>query len=114
VPTLAEILRIKAVLILRSNATRDYLDFVALADGMGEAKVIQALSRFDEYYPQPNEESALQQLEAQLANPLPFDLEEARLVEYKDLATQYQNWGAVKGKCTDIAVALFDRISEGE
>lgn len=31
VPTEAEILRIKGVLILRRNATRDYLDFVALA-----------------------------------------------------------------------------------
>ncbi|MDX9866120.1 MAG: hypothetical protein RBT34_15055, partial [Anaerolineaceae bacterium] len=32
VPTESEILRIKAVLILKRNATRDYLDFVALAD----------------------------------------------------------------------------------
>ncbi len=32
VPTLPEILRIKAVLILKRNATRDYLDFVALAE----------------------------------------------------------------------------------
>ena len=31
VPTEAEILRIKGVLILKRNATRDYLDFVALA-----------------------------------------------------------------------------------
>ena len=31
-PTEAEVLRIKGVLILRRNATRDYLDFVALAE----------------------------------------------------------------------------------
>ena len=31
VPTESELLRIKAVLILKRNATRDYLDFVALA-----------------------------------------------------------------------------------
>ncbi|RPJ79974.1 MAG: hypothetical protein EHM18_19235, partial [Acidobacteria bacterium] len=35
VPTEAEILRIKAVLILMRNATRDYLDFAAHADHMG-------------------------------------------------------------------------------
>ena len=35
VPTAAEILRIKAVLILKRNATRDYLDFVALAAAFG-------------------------------------------------------------------------------
>lgn len=34
VPTEAEMLRIKGVLILKRNATRDYLDFVALADHM--------------------------------------------------------------------------------
>jgi hypothetical protein len=38
-PTEAEMLRIKAVLILQRNATRDYLDFVALADHMGDEKV---------------------------------------------------------------------------
>lgn len=32
VPTLAETARVKAWLILRRNATRDYLDFAALAD----------------------------------------------------------------------------------
>ena len=32
VPTRAEMLRIKAVLIVKRNATRDYLDFVALSE----------------------------------------------------------------------------------
>ena len=36
VPTEGEILRIKGVLILSRNATRDYLDFIALADHMGD------------------------------------------------------------------------------
>ena len=36
VPTMAEMLRIKGVLILRRNATRDYLDFVALAEALGD------------------------------------------------------------------------------
>ncbi len=65
-------LRIKAVLILRRNAARNYLDFIALADRIGEDKVIEALRRFDDLYPQPNEESALHQLQIQLANPLPY------------------------------------------
>ena len=32
IPTAAETLRIKAILILKRNATRDYVDFAALAD----------------------------------------------------------------------------------
>lgn len=43
VPTEGEILRIKGVLILKRNATRDYLDFVALADHMGDESVSLAL-----------------------------------------------------------------------
>jgi len=52
-------LRIKAVLILKRNATRDYLDFAALADRLGEEDAVMALSSFDSIYPQPNGESAL-------------------------------------------------------
>lgn len=51
VPTENEILRIKAVLILKRNATRDYLDFVALADYLGEEKTISALESFDNLIP---------------------------------------------------------------
>src|SRR5215831_13246345 len=35
VPTLPELARIKAWLVLQRNATRDYLDFAALADRLG-------------------------------------------------------------------------------
>lgn len=110
VPTEAEILRIKAVLILRRNATRDYLDFVALADHMGGAKVADALRRFDGLYPQPNGESALQQLQVQLANPLPYDLEETRLGEYKNLDPRWHDWETVKRSCADCATLIFDGV----
>src|SRR3990170_7805987 len=40
VPTLDEMLRIKAWLILRRNATRDYLDFAALADRLRETEAV--------------------------------------------------------------------------
>jgi hypothetical protein len=110
VPTLAEILRIKAVLILRRNATRDYLDFVALADGMAAEKVADALRDFDRLYPQPNKTSALQQLQIQLANPLPYDLEEMHLAEYKHLDPRWHDWQTVKAACVECATLIFDRI----
>lgn len=110
VPTEGEILRIKAVLILRRNATRDYLDFVALADRLGAEKIVQALWPFDELYPQPSGESALQQLQIQLANPLPYDLEELALSEYKHLDERWQDWARVKAVCASCATLIFDRI----
>lgn len=110
VPTQAEILRIKGVLILKRNATRDYLDFVALADQMGGAKLAKALRRFDRLYPQPSKQSALQQLQIQLANPLPWDLEGMKLNEYKHLNARWHDWNAVKMVCANCAIAIFDRI----
>jgi len=110
VPTEAEILRIKGVLILKRNATRDYLDFVALADHMGSEKMVEALRPFDRLYPQPNEESALQQMQIQLANPLPYDLEELNLAEYKNLDPRWHNWQTVKAACADYATLIFDHI----
>lgn len=109
-PTEAEMLRIKAVLILRRNATRDYLDFVALTDHLGVEKMVEALRSFDRLYPQSNAESALQQLQIQLANPLPYDLEELNLAEYKSLAPRWRDWLAVKAACADCAMLIFDRI----
>ena len=110
VPTEAEILRIKGVLILKRNATRDYLDFVALAEYMGGEKMVAALRPFDSLYPQPNEESALQQLQIQLANPLPYDLEELNLVEYKNLEPRWRDWRTVQAVCADCATLIFDHI----
>ncbi len=111
VPTQSEILRIKGVLILKRNATRDYLDFVALADHVGNDQMVESLRSFDDLYPQANDESALQQLQIQLANPLPYDLEGVHLSEYKHLATRWHNWNAVKVVCRDCATQIFDHVT---
>lgn len=114
VPTPAEMLRIKAVLILKRNATRDYLDFIAMSDKLGEAASADALRSIDRLYPQPNGESPLQQLVIQLANPLPYDLEETRLNEYKRLVPQWHDWNVVRRACARCATSLFDRLADGK
>lgn len=108
VPTEEELLRIKVVLILRRNATRDYLDFAALAERIGQARISEALARLDQLYPQPSGESALQQLQVQLANPVPFDLENTDLSEYRRLHPKWHDWSRVKEVCATIAVDLFN------
>ena len=111
-PTASEILRIKGVLILKRNATRDYLDFVALADHLGDLHVAQALQSFDRLYRQDNGESPLQQLQVQLSNALPYDLEETELSEYKNLAPRWHDWHTVKAACTRLAQVIFDLVCE--
>jgi hypothetical protein len=112
VPTEGEILRIKGVLILKRNATRDYLDFVALADHMGDESVALALQSFDHLYQQASGESPLQQLQVQLANAMPYDLEETELGEYKNLAPRWHDWQAVKATCSHLATVIFDRVCD--
>lgn len=112
VPTVEEILRIKAVLILKRNATRDYLDFVALADRMGAERVGHALRTLDSLYPQDSGESVTQQLQVQLANPVPYDLDELspQLSEYKNLDPKWHDWDAVRTACARWATVIFDRV----
>jgi hypothetical protein len=107
VPTEEELLRIKAVLILRRNATRDYLDFAALSERVGRDRVKHALNSLDELYPQPNGESALQQLQVQLSNPMPYDLEETNLSEYRNLHPSWHDWNRIKDISESIAVDLL-------
>lgn len=111
-PTPGEMLRIKAVLILKRNAARDYLDFVAMFEKVGEAASVDALRPLDRLYPQPSGESPLQQLVVQLASPLPYDLEETRLCEYRKLVPRWHDWNAVKATCLRSATLLFDGLAD--
>ncbi len=111
VPTEPEMLRVKGVLILKRNATRDYLDFVALADHLGDERTAEALRSFDRCYPQPSGQSALQQLHVQLASPMPYDLAETRLAEYKHLAERWHRWEAVTDRAARLAANLFDLLA---
>lgn len=112
VPTEAEILRIKAVLILKRNATRDYLDTAALVDHLGRNRTVEAFQCFDTLYPQPNGESALQQLEVQLVSPRPFDLDLTELPKYKNLDPKWHAWGSVENVCRECAFWIQHDIIE--
>jgi hypothetical protein len=99
-PTLPEMARIKAWLIVTRNATRDYIDFVALADRLenegGLDATRQAISAMDRLYPQSNGSSVVLQLAKQLAEPLPNDLGDADLTMYRLISDRWRNWSTVK------------------
>lgn len=114
VPTEAEILRIKAVLILKRNATRDYLDVAALVDNLGRLRTVEALERFDVLYPQQNGQSALQQLQVQLADPLPYDLDVSELPKYKNLDPRWHTWKNVVTACRQCSNWILEDIVRQE
>lgn len=110
IPTEAEILRIKAVLILRRNATRDYLDFAALASRMSVQRLVHAMEPFDRLYPQENRQSPLQQLLAQLSSARPGDLADTGPGSYRGLAPELSDWNRVSEVCAMTAQTLFDGL----
>lgn len=109
--TLPEMLRVKAYLIATRNATRDYLDTIALSDKLGERAALKALIPLDELYPQPSV-SVVQQLQKQLAQPRPYD-RDLDLGIYKALHKPYTDWDYVEQRCRDLAVALLHQRHRG-
>lgn len=106
VPTAAEMLRIKAWLVLGRNQTRDYLDVAALADRIGLDEAAAVLRGIDDYYADVNRrpEAVASQLARQLADPRPRDVEvTAQLSSYKELDHRWQDWSAVRAVLVDLA-----------
>jgi hypothetical protein len=114
VPTLEEMARIKAWLVLRRNATRDFLDLVALADRLGPAAVGVLLS-LDEYYADqvgPDGRRVATQLCRQLAEPCPYDLSDVDLQHYRDLDVRWRDWTTVSDAARALAVGMLDHLAE--
>lgn len=110
VPTIAEILRIKAALIVKRNTTRDFIDFVALFDHLGAEKSLKALTSLDDLYPQENDESFLKQLAIQLAEPKPWDLTQTDLSQYKSLKEPYTDWNEVKRRAVASGLRILEEV----
>lgn len=109
-PTVAEMLRIKAFLIVDRNATRDYLDVAALSHHLGLKESAAALDRMTELYADFAGEAGdmLLTVVAKLANPDPYDLTDVDLREYKGIVPPWSDWDAVRGQCRSLAVAVLD------
>lgn len=116
VPTLEEILRVKSWLVLRRNATRDYLDVVALADRLGSRPAARVILGLDEYYEDqigPGGLRVATQLAKQLADPAPYDLSEVDLAHYRKLASHWRDWPNVVAAARALAAEVLDLLAEG-
>jgi len=116
IPTEAELLRIKAWLITTRNAVRDYVDFIALCDGMQKKQILDAMSTFDECYPQYDAEKSSSQLIRLLSVAQPYDLSGVDLKIYKGIEKPYNSWEYIKERCAEVADMLFDKlfVDEGD
>lgn len=116
VPTLEEILRIKAWLVVSRNRTRDYLDAAALADRIGVGPAGRLLARIDDYYADVNQhpEAVATQVARQFADPAPKDTSMTkRLSSYRRLDARWHDWRTVVKTLQAVAVSMVD-MDDGE
>ncbi len=115
VPTLAEILRIKAWLVV-CNQTRDYLDAAALSDRIGIGLAGRILARVDDYYAEVNRrpETVATQVARQFADPAPRDSSVTRRPSsYQRLDARWHDWGTVVETLRAVAMSMIDTV-DGE
>jgi len=110
-PTLPEMARIKAWLVVDRNATRDYLDFAALAERLrelhGADAIVRAVLPMEDLYPQPTTgESVVRQLARQLAEPRPYDLADNDISAYRWIADRWRSWDEVRDVSLRIGAQL--------
>lgn len=110
IPTLEEMLRIKAYLIVRRNTTRDFVDFAALVDRLGMSAALKALNSLNMLYPQEGTENTIsRQLAFQLAEPKPWDLSQTDLSHYKSLQAPYTDWKEIRRRTRLMANRMMQK-----
>ena len=109
-PSVGEMLRIKAYLAVQRNATRDFLDTAALSHHLGLPESARALDRMNELYNEFAGEGGdmLSSVVVSLASPRPYDLTEIDLTEYKGIVAPWSDWRAVESQCRALALALLE------
>lgn len=115
VPTPAEILRVKAYLVVLRDQVRDYLDVVALAQRYGNPAAVEVLSGIDDYYVDRSGEpdSVLTSLVQRLSDPNPRDtVVTSQLPAYRRLDPRWHDWSAVVQACQELADGLLAAVEE--
>ncbi|HVU64393.1 MAG TPA: hypothetical protein VHC70_10480 [Phycisphaerales bacterium] len=102
VPTLDEMIGMKAYMAYSRNATRDFLDFAALASVAGEAATIASVLKSDERYGDLQTTSVLRAICGVLIDPRPYDLGSVDLSNYKGLLPGWRDWNRTVEVCRGI------------
>lgn len=112
VPTLPEMARIKAWLLVTRHTVRDYLDTVVLLCRLGDGAV-EAMRTLDALYPQQSGASVSAELVERLAAAIPGDLGRVELRDYKGLVSPWDSWDYVAAEGRRLARTLGAATLEG-
>ena len=113
VPTVAEILRIKAYLVVQRNQVRDDLDTVALAGRIGPDEAVNVLAGIDDYYADRSggNDSVLTAVAQRLSDPHPRDERvTGELAAYNRLDERWHDWATVVRAAQDLADGIVEEL----
>lgn len=109
VPTLDEMIGMKAYLAYHRTATRDFLDFAALSECTSESEVLESLMKLDERYGASQTNSVRLEVSRTLIKPSPVDLEGFDLAHYKALRTEWHDWSRTATICEKFGLMLGEK-----
>lgn len=105
-----ELVRMKGLAILNRSLARDFVDVVALDDGLREVgrTAAHAIAEFDEYYREiSGSGSPTRELVSLLADPQPRDAApQAALDELVGLRDDLRDWDRIRMRCQRIAAEV--------
>lgn len=117
VPTAAELLRIKGVLVVARNATRDYLDTAAMCDLLGVDAAAAELACLDDYYDADefaDGKAVSVELIRRCAEPLPVESDPQEVMDSMlGLEPKWARWEAVVGTLQQVAAIASERVFSG-
>lgn len=99
VPTLDELIGMKAYLAYSRRATRDFLDFAALSELVEQNEVLATLLRSQQRYGELQKGSVALDIAKSLSDPEPFDLDSVDLGTYKGIQAPWNDWNRVAAQC---------------
>jgi hypothetical protein len=113
VPTLDEVLGMKAYLAYSRNATRDFVDFAALSTCLDDDAVIASLLLSDQRYGLLQTDSVALEIAKTLAEPNPYDLDTIDLSSYKGIRPPWNNWPHCESICKRWGLEFAEVLLKG-
>lgn len=110
IPTLDEMLGMKAFLAYQRKTVRDFLDFAALSQCTSEKEVIESLMKLDERYGELQTNSVRLEIARTLSEPKPVDFAKVDLSHYKALAPEWHDWTRTEEICKKFGLLLGEKI----
>jgi hypothetical protein len=113
IPTLEEMLRIKAFLAYERDATRDFLDFAELAVRLPKESVVGTLLSLDEKMAWERQPAVLLEVIKALLHCEPRDLDTQGFETFRFIDPRLKSWQEVKAVCRQIGESLAEKAIQG-